>query len=113
MYPTEHPLMTLTIEASGTVEEKRFVDVDGDYPTAAARVFGVTRVAAESGDNLGVHVLGTAIVEAGEAISAGGAVEAGTSGKAAAYDSGIKAGIALTAATDDGDLIEVYLVPTA
>ncbi|HWO57678.1 MAG TPA: capsid cement protein, partial [bacterium] len=58
-------------------------------------------------------LLGTAIVEAGGAISAGSAVKSGADGRALAYDTGTKVGIALTGATAAGQRIEVLLLPSA
>jgi len=111
--PVEAPLYTITQKAAASIPVSRFVDTGGVLATAAGRAFGVSRVAAEDGDNFGVHTLGTAIVEAGGVISIGDAVEVGTNGKAAAFSAGDKVGIALTASGGDGDLIEVYLIPNA
>jgi hypothetical protein len=110
---TEAPLYTLTLKATGTVTKQRFVEVTGVHATAAAKAIGVSRVDAVTGDNFGAHTLGTAIVESGGAIAIGAAVEVGANGKAVTNAVGVKVGRALTAASADGDLIEVYLIPSA
>lgn len=110
----ERPLYSITVKATADVTAHRFVTTAGAYPVTKTRAFGVAREAAAVGDNVGVHTLGTAIVEAAGAIVAGAAVEVlGAVGKAGTFTTGVKAGIALTPAAADGDLIEVYLVPSA
>ena len=109
----EAPLYSLTVKATGDVTERRFVDSTGVHATAAGRAMGVARVTTATGNNFGVHVLGTAIVEAGAAIAKDAAVEVGTNGKAVTFSAGTKVGIALNSASADGDLIEVLLIPNA
>lgn len=110
-------LLTLTVAAAGALAADRFVTHAGAYPAAGGLPLGVTRTSAgAAGDLLPVDVLGTAIVEAGAAIAVGAAVMVGTTGKAITHDGdGDKFAVAraLEAATADGNLIEVLLLPTA
>jgi hypothetical protein len=111
-----NPIFTLTILATATVEQERFVTTAGAYPSAGGLPIGVTRSAGESGDVLPVDVLGTSIVTAGAAIAVDAAVMVSTNGKVITHDGdGDKhaVGRALTAASADGDTIEVLLIPSA
>lgn len=110
-------VMTLTVIATAAVVAGRFVTSAGAYPAAIGGLaHGVTRSDGAVGDPIPVDVLGTAIVEAGGAISAGVPVMADASGKVIAHDSdGDKhaLGRSLEAAASDGDFVEILLVPTA
>ena len=104
------PVLTL----SGTVAAHRFVTPAGAQAGADANTLGVARTSGVSGDKVAVDVLGTSIVDAGAAISAGATIETNASGKAVTWaTSGPKVAIALQAASGDGDLIEVLLIPNA
>lgn len=106
------PLLCLTLAATGTIAAHRFVTPAGAQAGADANTLGVARVAAVSGDQIPVDVLGTAVVEAGAAISAGATLKSDASGKAVTWaTSGAKIGLALQAASGAGVLIEVLLIP--
>ena len=105
------PILTLTIAATATLVAERFVTQAGAVPAADANVLGVVRQAAVSGDKVTVDVLGTAIVEAGAAITAGSTLKVDATGKVITWaTSGAKVGIALQAASASGQFIEVYLL---
>ena len=109
-------LLTLTVIASATVAANRMVTTAGAYASAGGLVLGVTRSDGVSGDPIPVDVQGTAIVEAGAAITADVPVMVTTSGKVIAHDGdGDKHAIgrALEAAAGDGSLVEILLVPNA
>lgn len=107
-------LLTLSHTLSGTVAANRFVTPAGAQAGADANTLGVARTAGVSGDLIPVDVLGTALVEAGAAITAGATVKSNADGKAITWaTSGAKVGIALSAAAADGDIIEVLLIPNA
>jgi len=105
-------LLCLTAIASGALVANRFVAPGGAQAGADANTLGVARAAANSGDKCPVDVLGTAVVEAGAAVTAGATVKSDASGRAIAWvTSGAKVGLALEAATAAGQFIEVLLVP--
>ena len=105
-------LLTLTTALTGTVTANRFVTAAGAQAGADANTLGVSRVSGVSGDKVPVDVLGTAVVEAGAALSAGATVKADASGRAITWvTSGAKVGLALEAATAAGQMIEVLLIP--
>jgi len=106
------PVLTLTAALTGTVAANRFVTPAGAQAGADAYTLGVCRTAGVSGDKAPVDVLGTAVVEAGAAISAGASLKSDSSGRAITWaSSGAKVGIALQAATAAGQFIEVLLIP--
>jgi hypothetical protein len=106
------PVLTLTRTLSGTVSANRFVTPAGAQAGADANTLGVTRSAGVSGDVVPVDALGTAMVEAGAAVSAGASIKSDASGRAITWaSSGAKVGIALDAATASGQIIEVFLIP--
>ncbi len=106
------PVLTLTVALAGTVAANRFVIPAGTQAGADANTLGVCRTAGVSGDKAPVDVLGTAVVEAGAAISAGASLKSDSSGRAITWaSSGAKVGIALQAATAAGQFIEVLLIP--
>lgn len=104
-------LLTLTVVAAAAVTAERFGTVTGAVATAAGNAGGVFRSSGETGDHVPLDALGTAVVTAGAAITAGDAVEVGTAGKAVTATSGVPVGRALSAATADGDRIEIMLLP--
>lgn len=107
-------LLSLTIVATVTLTAERFVTFAGAVPAADASVFGVVRQGAVSGDKVTVDVQGTAIVEAGAAITAGATLKVDSTGKVITWaTSGAKVGIALQAASASGAFIEVLLTPIA
>lgn len=104
-------LLTLPVVAAAALTDKRFVTATGAVATAAGNALGVTTSDAAIGDQVGVDVIGTTTVTAGGAIAKNAQVEVGTSGKAVTKASGTVVARALEAATADGDVIEVLLLP--
>lgn len=108
------PLLALTMTASGAVTAERFVTSAGaQVGTAGVAAIGVSRTTVVSGALVVVDTIGTAIIEAGGAITAGAAVKAGADGRALTYDVGTKAGIALQASTGAGQRIEIMVLSAA
>lgn len=108
------PILTLSHPLSGTVAANRFVTPAGAQAGADANTLGVARTEGVSGALIPVDALGTAVVEAGAAVSAGVTVKSDANGKAITWvTSGAKVAIALTSASADGDFIEVLLIPNA
>ena len=108
--------LTLTVVAAAALASSRFVTQAGAYPAAGAVAFGVTRTsAAQAGDLVPVDVQGTAIVEAGAAITADAALMVDAEGRVVPLTSGSKSpvGRAMGAAAAAGAFIEVLLVPSA
>jgi hypothetical protein len=108
-------ILTLTAMASAVVAQARFVTSAGAYPAAGGLPLGVTRSEGEVGDPIPVDVLGTTLVEAGDAIAADTPLMVTATGKVVAHDGdGDKhaVGRSLEAASADGELLEILLVPT-
>lgn len=108
-------LLTLTVAAAGALAAARFVEQDGTYPSAGGQAFGVTRTSADAaGDLVPVDVLGTAIVEAGDAVTKDTHLMVDATGRVVPLTVGSKHCVAkaMQAATAEGQLIEVLLVPT-
>lgn len=110
------PLLSLPVAAAAALAGHRFVTVGGAYPAAAGPAFGVTRSPADAtGDLTPVDVIGTTVVEAGEAIPAGSYIEVGANGVAMELDDGVP--VAITApgasAADAGAHLEVLLLLSA
>lgn len=104
-------ILALPLVLTGTVAANRFATPAGAQAGAGANTFGVCRAGGASGDRATCDVLGTAMVEAGAAISAGATIGSDANGKAVTYASGAKVGLALEAATASGQIIEVLLIP--
>lgn len=106
------PILTLSATLSGTVTARRFVTPAGAQAGADANTLGVARVGGVATDLVPVDVLGTAVVEAGAAVAANATVKSDSSGRAITWaTSGAKVGLALSAASAAGDLIEILLIP--
>ena len=108
--------LTLTIAAAAALVANRFVTQAGAYPAAGARAFGVTRTsAAAAGDLVPVDVNGTAIVEAGAAITFDAPLMLDATGRVVplAGTGKTPVAVAMEAAGAAGALIEVLLVPGA
>lgn len=108
------PILELSYVAAGTIAAKRVVNVSRTAAGAADISYGVNDFAVTSGQTGKVSVYGTAIVEAGAAISAGARVQATTGGKVITQTStnpvvGILAPGESAAA--DGDFVEIILTP--
>lgn len=107
-------LLSVTVAATGTIATARLVTPAGAQCGADGQALGVARVAAVSGDKIAVDVLGTAVVEAGAAITLGATLKSDSSGRAITWStSGARVGIALSAAGAAGDMIEALLIHDA
>ena len=108
--------LTLTVTAAAALAAARFVTQSGSYPAAGAAAFGVTRTsAAAAGDLVPVDVNGTAIVEAGAAVTFDAPLMLDSQGRVVPLTVGGKSPVAraMQAATAAGQQIEVLLVPSA
>ena len=101
----------MTGVATAAIAAARFVGLfTGAHCGAAAKAQGVSQSAAAIGEAVAIDVLGTTIVEAGGAIAAGGEIKSDANGKAIARaGAGELLAYAVTAATADGQKIEVLL----
>lgn len=114
MSKQSYPVLTLTILAATTIIANRFFQADGTPAGVQENAIGVSRTAGSSGDAIPVDVLGTAIVEAGGTVTAGGTVQSDSTGRAVDWTSGgAKIAIALQGTTTAGDFVEVLLIPNA
>ena len=108
------PLLPLTIIATAALVAERFITFAGAVPAADAYVLGVVRQNAVSGDKVTVDVVGTVIVEAGAAITAGATLKVDASGRVITWaTSGARVGLALQSAGASGQFIEILLTPVA
>jgi hypothetical protein len=108
--------LCLTVIATAALDNNRAVTQAGAYPAAGGLAFGITRSDAAIGDPTPVDVQGTAIVTAGAAFAKDVPLMVGTNGKLIAHDNdGDKHAVArsMEAATADGQLVEVLLVPSS
>jgi len=108
--------LCLTVMATAALANNRAVTQAGAYPAAGGLAFGLTRSDAAIGDPTPVDVQGTAIATAGAAFSKDVPLMVGTNGKLIAHDGdGDKHAVArsMEAATADGQLVEVLLVPSS
>jgi hypothetical protein len=76
------PILTLTLIATSVIATRRFVTPSGAQAGAGVNTMGVSDCEGAIGEALPVHAIGTAIVEAGGAITAGALVEADAEGRA-------------------------------
>lgn len=107
-------LLALPLLLSGAVSACRFVTPLGAQAGAGVNTLGVTRSDGATGASVTVDVLGTAIVEAGAAVTAGDTLKTDATGRGITWvTSGAKVAVALQAASAAGDFIEVLLVPNA
>lgn len=104
-------ILALSIAATATVVANRFVTVAGAQAGAAANTLGVANYGVATGEIFPVSVMGTAMVEAGAVIALGAAIETDAAGKAVTKSAGPTVGRALQAASGDGKLIQVLLIP--
>lgn len=109
MAAANNALLAVTVTAAAALTAHRFTTLVGAVPAANAAGLGVTRTAAASGARVTLDVVGTTIVEASAAITAGVPVATTNDGRAVTHSTGTVAGIAMGAAGDAGDLIEVLL----
>lgn len=109
MDATHQPLLREDIAAAASLEAHRFVGADGNYATQTNPVKGVTERSYNSGDTFAAIVIGTAVVELGEAVTAGQNLGPGADGKAVKTGPSGTAAIAL-ASGSSGDTVPVLLV---
>ena len=106
------PLLSLPVTASGAIAASRFVTPAGAQAGAGVNTLGVSRFDALDTETLTVDVIGTAIIETGGAIAAGGLIESDAAGKAIAKAAGVAAARALPgqSAAGAGEFIEALLL---
>lgn len=107
--------LVLTTVATATLYANRCINIGGTLSVADGNFFGVCKTNAVSGDAVPTVVSGTALIEAGAAISKGDTLKiAGTgvnAGRVITWvTSGFKIGTALSSASAAGALVEVLLV---
>jgi hypothetical protein len=107
------PILSQTITASGAIGEYRFVSPASALAGAGVNTLGVARVAAVDKDTIPVDVLGTAIVETGAALTAGGPIQTDATGRAIDKAAGVTVARLLPGqtATAAGQFVEVLLIP--
>lgn len=103
-------LLTLTVIATGAITARRLINFNGAHAGPGNSVLGVSCTDAKIDDPLACDVYGTALVEAGNAISKGQPLKVVSGGKVDVCASGSCIGYALTAASG-GELVEVLLTP--
>lgn len=106
-----------TVILTAAVLPHRLVSFAGAYAVGTAGAGGATDAqgvsesAGDIGEAISVVTGYSYLVEAGAAITAGAFIKPGTNGKAVAGSITDNCGRAVSAAGDDGDLIEVILQP--
>lgn len=109
----EIPNLRFSGEAEDKIERRRFVKITATEGVVTAGpgelAVGVSSQPCEKPGEVAEIYDGIVMVEAGEAIVAGTAVEVGTDGKAVTLASGEKVGYAVTNAGAEGELLSVKL----
>jgi hypothetical protein len=106
--------LSLTVIATAALQNNRAVSQAGAYPDSGGLAFGITRSDAAIGDPVTVDVQGTAVATAGAAFAKDVPLMAGEDGKLVDLeDGGTAVARSMEAATADGQLVEVLLVPSA
>ncbi|WP_295035521.1 capsid cement protein [uncultured Microbacterium sp.] len=111
--PLFKPGQAVTFTATAAITGGQVVEVSGDRKVAPAgaastKAIGTAGLDVASGDTLVVHLNGPVdTVVAAAAITAGAEVEAAALGQAQTRTTGRSLGIALTAATAAGQLVQV------
>lgn len=104
-------VLTLGVTASAAITKHRFVTLAGAHCGAGAKAVGVSRFDTPDTKEISTIVLGTAVVEAGDAVTADDWVASDANGKAVTGTIGdVILGRALEAASAAGDLIEVQVI---
>ncbi|ULU26599.1 capsid cement protein [Dyella terrae] len=106
-----HPVLTLTLQATAAVNAQTFVDYTGATSAAGGNAAGVARTNANPGDLFPADTLGTTVVIAGAAITAGQRLQSDANGNAIPKAAGVAVAVALEAASAQGQTIEVSLIP--
>ena len=100
--------LTLTADVS----KYTFVDLSGANAAPGGYALGSVITNGDAGDTVTVDVIGTAQVIAGAAISVGAEIEVGPNGKAITKTTGKTVARAFEAASGDGSVLEVLLLPS-
>lgn len=108
-----YSLLVLQVVATAAIATARGVSFAGAHTGAGLAIYGVSRTSGAIGDPVPIDCVGTALMEAGAAVTAGGAVEVDSVGRAINFSAGVKVGRALSAAAAAGTMVEVLLFPSA
>jgi hypothetical protein len=103
------PLLTLSVLAAAAITEHRFILQSGEPCGAAGNAWGLASMSAASGDYVGATVLGTAVMEAGAAITADANIQADSLGRGITATTGPVLARAMEAAAAAGDKIQVLV----
>lgn len=115
-----NPNVIVSLTATEAITKCRFVAFDGKH-TVDKKAIGVSIYDTDSGDPITLQAGGIAVVEAGDAVTAGACVKSDADGKAVAlaYPTDTAenlaaaiqklCGVALDTASDAGDFIRVVL----
>ena len=107
------PLLTLPVTAAAVITAKYFVTAAGAVCGDGAKALGVSLFNTDTGNEISVVTLGTAIVIAGAGITVGDDVASDAAGKAVTAATGdVVLGRALETAAAGEDEIEVLLTPS-
>ena len=102
-------ILTLTLVASGAVTENRAVGFNGGQATVAGqKVMGTSMTRAASGEPFGVVTHGTAVIEAGAAISVGQSLITDSQGRAVPVSGALtvaSGAVAVTSSAANGTLL--------
>lgn len=106
-------ILTVNVTASAAVAANRFVTAAGAQAAANSTPIGVARTAAANGTLFSADVIGITTCEASAAIADNARLNVAADGKVVTASSTHPVvGIALSAATADGDPITVLLIQT-
>ncbi len=113
MSSQSHSVLTLTVVASGAIVANRFVSPMGDQAGDGENALGVARFTVADNKPVAVDMLGTTVVEAGAAISAGALVQSNAEGKAITKAAGVSVGRMAPGqgASIAGRPVEIILIP--
>ena len=103
-------LLVLNVVATAAIATGRGVTFAGAHSGAALAIFGVSRTSGAIGDLVPIDVIGTTLMEAGAAVTAGSAVEVDSVGRCINFATGVKVGRALSAAAAAGTMVEVQII---
>lgn len=103
---TKNQTLTTTVQTTGKIIKNRFVTTAGAQATDANNLLGVAMHDADEKQSLAVELVGVTVVEAAGEIAVGAKVVADAQGCATAGEGSF---IALTAATQAGELVSVLL----
>lgn len=108
-----YSLLVLQVVASAAISTGRGVTFAGAHSGAGLAIYGVSRTSGAIGDPVPIDCVGTTLMEAGAAVTAGAAVEVDSVGRVIDFSAGVKVGRALSAAGAAGTFVEVLLFPGA